>query len=127
MNLLTEAMPDALLIRVAESRIDAAVAIRFKDRMRELIGAATGRVVLDLSRVTFLDSSGLGAVVAVMKHLGPTRRLELAALTPPVAKVFRLTRMDSVFTIHSQVPEAAAPGVDADADADGASGLSRAG
>ena len=32
------------------------------------------------------------------------RRLELAALTPTVAKVFRLTRMDTVFTIHDSVP-----------------------
>ncbi len=58
------------------------------------------RVVLDLSSVGFLDSSGLGAVVAVMKALGPVRRLELSGLTPTVEKVFRLTRMDSVFIIH---------------------------
>jgi anti-sigma B factor antagonist len=55
--------------------------------------------------VHFLDSSGLGAVVGVMKLLAPERRLELAGLTPTVAKVFRLTRMDSVFTIHPALAE----------------------
>ena len=59
--------------------------------------------MLDLSRVGFLDSSGLGAVVAVMKLIGPNRKLELAGLTPNVDKVFRLTRMDSIFTIHPSV------------------------
>lgn len=96
---------EMLIVRVMESRIDAAVAIRFKDCMRELAAAPLPRVVLDLSRVMFLDSSGLGAVVAVMKLLGPDRKLELAALTPGVEKVFRLTRMDSVFPIHPEVPD----------------------
>ncbi|MFV0358382.1 STAS domain-containing protein [Tropicimonas sp.] len=91
---------DILRINVLGPRIDAACAIRFKDRLRELCADAPTRVVLDLGEVDFLDSSGLGAVVASMKHLGRERSLELAALTPKVAKVFRLTRMDSVFRIH---------------------------
>ena len=94
-----------LAILVNDDRIDAASAIQFKDRMRELTQGTTGRVVLDLAQVAFLDSSGLGAVVAAMKALGPDRPLELAGLTPTVQKVFRLTRMDSVFTIHPVLPD----------------------
>lgn len=105
MNLEAETRGDLLLVRVQEERIDAAAAIKFKDRMRELVQEPSSRVLLDLSRVTFLDSSGLGAVVAVMKLLGPDRRLELAGLGPVVRKVFKLTRMDRVFTIHDTVPD----------------------
>ncbi len=94
-----------LVIRVAEDRIDAASAIQFKERMRDLTQAQCSRVILDLAQVHFLDSSGLGAVVAVMKLLAPDRKLELAGLTPTVEKVFRLTRMDSIFTIHPAVVE----------------------
>lgn len=104
MNLATELQGDILVIRVMEDRIDAASAIQFKDRMRELAQTPSQRVVLDLSRVAFLDSSGLGAVVAVLKALGPQRKLELASLTPNVQKVFRLTRMEQVFTIHDHAP-----------------------
>ncbi|WP_136683390.1 STAS domain-containing protein [Falsirhodobacter xinxiangensis] len=103
MDLSAEVRDGALIVRVLEDRIDAASAIGFKDRMREVIADPSPVVVLDLSRVSFLDSSGLGAVVAVMKLVAP-RRLELAALSPTVAKVFRLTRMDSVFTIHADSP-----------------------
>jgi anti-sigma B factor antagonist len=91
---------DMRLIAVDASRIDAAVAIQFKDGLREMTMEGPMRVVLDLSQVSFIDSSGLGAVVAAMKQLEGGRRLELAALTPNVQKVFRLTRMDRVFTIH---------------------------
>ncbi|MDO8328427.1 MAG: STAS domain-containing protein [Cypionkella sp.] len=105
MELAAEQRGEILVVRAMDDRIDAAGAIQFKDQMRELTLAACPRVVLDMSRVAFLDSSGLGAVVAVMKALGPDRKLELASLTTTVQKVFRLTRMDSVFTIHDQVPE----------------------
>jgi anti-sigma B factor antagonist len=105
MDLRTEATDDLLIVRAMEDRIDAAGAIQFKEQMREICQNPQSRVMLDLSRVAFLDSSGLGAVVAVMKLLGPGRQLELAALTPTVAKVFRLTRMDTVFTIHNSVPD----------------------
>lgn len=104
MQIATETTSAGQIVRVLESRIDAAVAIRFKEDMRDVTAGGSGPVVLDLSKVEFLDSSGLGAVVAVMKLLAPDRKLELAGLTPTVAKVFRLTRMDGVFTIHTTPP-----------------------
>lgn len=101
MDFRIEAAEGGILIRVDAARIDAASAIAFKDGLRAITDRAAGRVVLDLGAVGFIDSSGLGAVVAAMKQLGGSRRLELAALTPGVQKVFRLTRMDSVFRIHA--------------------------
>ena len=101
---MAEQHGEILVVRAMQDRIDAAGAIQFKDKMRELTQTSSPRVVLDMSRVAFLDSSGLGAVVAVLKSLGPDRKLELSGLTATVQKVFRLTRMDSVFTIHDQIP-----------------------
>ena len=106
MNLQTDLQGDILLISVLDDRIDAASAIQFKEKMREIVEEPSARVVLDMSNVGFLDSSGLGAVVAVMKALGPLRPLELSSLTPTVEKVFRLTRMDTVFLIHKALPDA---------------------
>lgn len=105
MDLFAEALDGALVVRVGEARIDASIAIQFKDRMREITVQPAPRVVLDLSAVTFVDSSGLGAIVSVMKFLAPARKLELSGLTPNVQKVFHLTRMDSVFKIHAAFPE----------------------
>ena len=94
------------VITVEDNRIDAASAIRFKDEMRALTDAGPEHIVLDLSGVAFVDSSGLGAIVASMKQMGDGRRLDLAGLTPDVAKVFRLTRMDSIFVIHADMTAA---------------------
>lgn len=105
MELKLEQMDDALLVRVLEQRLDAAVAVQFKDAMRDLAPSAPPRVILDLASVRFLDSSGLGAVIGAMKALAP-KRLELAHLTPNVRKVFELTHMNRIFTIHPVLPVA---------------------
>jgi anti-sigma B factor antagonist len=106
MELLAQEGAGLLVIRALQDRIDAAGAIQFKDRMRDLTrDSPAQRVVLDMSQVAFLDSSGLGAVVAVLKALAPERKLELSGLTPTVQKVFRLTRMDTIFTIHDVLPD----------------------
>lgn len=104
MELTATALPDELIVTVAEPRIDAACAIRFKDHMRQLLMHPARRVVLDLSHVTFLDSSGLGALVAVRKFLSDGRELHLSGLTANVRRVFRLTRMDTVFSLIETAP-----------------------
>ncbi|QPM91623.1 STAS domain-containing protein [Pseudooceanicola algae] len=109
MNLTTVVQDGVTLVTVNAMRIDAAVAIRFKDLMREITRDCDGRVVLDLAQVDFIDSSGLGAIVAAMKQLEDGARLELATLRPNVDKVFRLTRMDTVFPIHDGVAAAVVP------------------
>lgn len=106
MDLIAEEHGDATVVRVEARRIDAAVAIQFKDEMRAISDEGAPVVILDLGEVDFLDSSGLGAVVAAMKHLGKERSLQLAALSPTVAKVLKLTCMDRVFTIHESVEAA---------------------
>jgi anti-sigma B factor antagonist len=97
---------NTLVVVVEDRRIDAAVAVRFKERMLELTESPKQRVVLDLSKVEFLDSSGLGAVVGSMKQLGRNRHLDLAGLTPTVDKVFRITRMNRVFRIYESAEAA---------------------
>lgn len=117
MEIVAHSLGTMLVARVEEDRIDAASAIRFKERMRELSRMPGNPVILDLSRVIFLDSSGLGAVVAVLKMLAPDRQLELSGLTTNVMKVFRLTRMDSIFTLHETLPPPSVPAADVMRDA----------
>lgn len=104
MDVTAEATPGGLVLRIEGARIDAAGVLAFKEGVRVATLQPGAPVILDLSPVVFLDSSGLGAIVAVMKMLGPDRPLHLAGITPNVAKVFRLTRMDSIFTILPEAP-----------------------
>jgi len=78
MNITSEMTGDLQILTVQEKRIDAVAAIQFKDTVRELTAQHDAGVVLDLSQVEFIDSSGLGAIVASMKQLGKERPLHLA-------------------------------------------------
>ena len=106
MQIETDVVPGGLVVRAMEPRLDAAGAVQFKDAIRALAADAPPRVILDMGRVQFLDSSGLGAVIGAMKLLAPQSKLELAALNPAVEKVFTLTRMDRIFVIHAAAPGA---------------------
>ncbi|MGB0960514.1 MAG: STAS domain-containing protein [Halocynthiibacter sp.] len=107
MDLSSEISDKIQIITVNDTRIDAAVAVQFKNDIRALADEDIDRLILNLEHVAFLDSSGLGAVVATLKLLNDRCSFELAGLTETVAKVFRLTRMDMVFTIHENAADAA--------------------
>lgn len=106
MNLTIEDYGTTRVLTLKESRLDAAIAGEFKDEARSAITDESHVMVLDLGEVSFIDSSGIGAIVGVMKQLGRERRMELCSLRPTVLKLFKLTRMDSVFVIHAGRDEA---------------------
>jgi len=100
MKFIVEDAGAHLQIKVTEARIDAAIATPFKDKLREIVVQHRKPVHLDMANVTFMDSSGLGAMIAVRKSLPDNLAMVLCAMTPNVERVFRLTRMDRVFVIR---------------------------
>jgi anti-anti-sigma factor len=65
-----------------------------------LLDEADRQVVLDLSGVTFLDSSGLGTLIGLQKHANRLRgHLALSGLTPQVQRIFAITHLADAFTI----------------------------
>lgn len=99
MQLTITSFEDKHIIKIGEARLDAVVATAFKDRIREALTEIGPNIVLDLEQVNFMDSSGLGAVIAVLKSLPEGYQLELCNLSRNVERVFRLTHMDSIFKI----------------------------
>jgi anti-sigma B factor antagonist len=104
--LSTDLRNNILVVRVEEKRIDASKAPAFKDQMTQCIESGQNQIVLDLSQVDFIDSSGLGALVTCLKRLGPRGSLAVAGATGAVSRLFALTRMDRVFALHPNVDSA---------------------
>jgi anti-sigma B factor antagonist len=81
-------------------------------RLREELAALPHRgtrVVVDLTGVTFLDSTGLGVLVDAMKRVrGGGGRMELVIDHEGVMKVFRITALTRMFTIHRTLEAALA-------------------
>lgn len=97
---------DVLVIRPAEARIDASVAAPLLERLRQEADGHEGRLVLDLSAVEFMDSSGLGVIVATHKRVIACGGLTLAAPREAVVRLLKLARLDRIMTITSELDEA---------------------
>ncbi|MBY8975507.1 STAS domain-containing protein [Rhodobacteraceae bacterium NNCM2] len=89
-----------LIVTPPGPRLDAAVATDFRSSMAEIIAAGEHRIQLDLSRVEFIDSAGLGSIIKVLKMIDRAGELELTGVKGVVYKVLKLTRMNRIFTIR---------------------------
>lgn len=87
------------VVALNESRLDASIAPEFKVQMEELINAGNKQIIMDLSSLTFMDSSSLGALVGILKCLGSDGKMIVVGVGGVVMDLFRLTRMDKVFTL----------------------------
>ncbi|GAB6036075.1 STAS domain-containing protein [Fundidesulfovibrio butyratiphilus] len=108
MNLIPQASSKATLVTLA-GRLDTNSVGRFKAALTEL--AEQGKVffVIDFSQLRFLDSSGLGALVSLLRLLGQKKGdIKLACLSPEVKSLFMLTRLNKVFDIFESVQSALA-------------------
>lgn len=99
---------NALIVTPLDERLDARVATDFKEQMAELIASGHTKIILDLSRVEFIDSSGLGAIVSSLKRMGGRGDLVVCGLQDTILTMFRLTRMDRVFQIFDDEQQAVA-------------------
>ena len=63
---------DVLVAKVLDGRIAADIAPRFKAHLAEYMTNGNRSIVLDLAAVTFIDSSGLGALVSSLKSMEQT-------------------------------------------------------
>jgi anti-sigma B factor antagonist len=97
---------DILVVLPLEKRIDASVSTEFKGKMVDWINQGNRRIVLDLSQVDFIDSSGLGAIVSSLKTIGNDGDLVVCCTRETVMSLFRLTRMNRVFQIFAAQTEA---------------------
>lgn len=87
--------------------IDVYTAPLVREKLDEQIQSGNADLVVDLSKVTFLDSTGLGVLVGRLK-LARTRggHLRLVGADDRVLKVFSITGLDKVFDLHPTVDSA---------------------
>jgi anti-sigma B factor antagonist len=97
--------PGVLNIQV-EGRLDAMVVGEFEDLADHILKTKPTGVVFDLEKATFLDSSGLSAIVKLYKSLNKLRtKIVFCRVPPPVMNLFKLTRLDIVFPLFENLEE----------------------
>jgi anti-sigma B factor antagonist len=100
----------ATVVKPLGSRLDIQIATEFGAELLQLINNGQHRVVIDLSDVDFIDSSGLGALVSALKKvktLETAGDVRLANVRPPVMSLLEIIRLHRVFSSYASVDEAA--------------------
>lgn len=88
-----------LVIELREDNLDASNVREFKDAVQAVIHDRT-KVVLDMTGVKFVDSSGLGALISCLRLLNGRRGdFKLCGMSKTVRALFELMRMHRVFNI----------------------------
>ena len=90
-----------------EGRLDLLSARDVRARLTEIVAAGQDRLVVDLAKVPFIDSSGLGALISVLKA---TRQaggdLRIACPDDQPLTVLKLTTLDRVLKPYATIEEA---------------------
>jgi anti-sigma B factor antagonist len=87
--------------------IDVATAPRLREQLITLVNEQRYHLVVDLTDVDFLDSTGLGVLIGALKRVRTHEGdLRIVATANRVVKVFDITGLDQVFSIHPDLDSA---------------------
>ena len=106
LSLETRHTDDVTIVSVG-GEIDVYTAPKLRDKVTELVGEGHYNLVIDMENVEFLDSTGLGVLVGGLKKVrAHDGSMEIVCNQDRLLKIFRITGLAKVFTIHDS--EAAA-------------------
>ncbi|WP_334141878.1 STAS domain-containing protein [Rhabdothermincola sp.] len=89
--------------------LDVATAPRLRQEAIRVVAEGNHRLVIDLGGVDFLDSTGLGVIIGILKRVrSHSGELTVVGLTPKVRKVFEVTRVLEILPIFDTVDDAMA-------------------
>ena len=107
MEIATEELGEGRAVLRVEGRLNLVTAPELRAAVERAVAAGTPRVVIDLSAVTFIDSSGLGMVIAGLKHARQAGgELRIAAAGEQVRMVLELTKLNRILRPYDTVDEA---------------------
>jgi anti-sigma B factor antagonist len=108
MKIEAEKLNGILVLTPYDPIIDASSAADFKGQLVTWIQEGNFRILLDLSNIEFIDSSGLGAIISLLKLLAGKGDIALCCIRDQVMSLFKLTRMDRIFRIYPSSADALA-------------------
>ncbi len=92
-----------------KGRLDLNSSSKLKEQIKGYLSEGTIKLVLDMNDVDFINSSGLGTLVSILKDVRMVKgRLVLCNLAQYVQEIFEITQLSHIFDMYSTEEEAAA-------------------
>jgi len=108
LTLTTREVDGHTLVAVG-GEIDVYTAPKLRDKISELVAAGNHSLIIDMEKVDFLDSTGLGVLVGGLKKVrAQDGTMSLICNQDRLLKIFRITGLAKVFTIYTSEQDALA-------------------
>lgn len=105
---VSETEYDGTVVLRVEGEVDVSTAPELRERLLSIVDGDCHLAVVDLSNVSFVDSTALGVLVSGAKRLrGAGGDLRLVVTQPRISKVFEITGLTDVFPLYPSIEEAA--------------------
>jgi anti-sigma B factor antagonist len=95
----------ATSVVAVEGELDLASAPQLKRELADAVRAGSRRLIIDLSAVTFIDSTALGVLVSLQKNLHDDAHLAIVGAEGDVLQIFELTGLDATFEMFPSFEE----------------------
>ena len=107
MSFVVNQSDDVLIITLEESRATVDISGKFKEQIINEVENGKTKLIIDLTKVEYVDSSFLGALIAGLKRATMKNGdMKLVGLQSPVREMFDLTRLYRIFDIYESMEEA---------------------
>ncbi|MGA8988341.1 STAS domain-containing protein [Aeromicrobium sp.] len=104
---LTSHTEDDFQIIEVGGEIDVYTAPKLREAIAASIDAGHTRLVIDVRKVDFLDSTGLGVLVGALKRVrADGGSLDIVCTQERILKIFEITGLDKVFGLHTTIEQA---------------------
>lgn len=91
----------SICLITVEGEVDLATVDTLKMALEEAAGATGTSVIVDLTSVSYMDSSGFAALLEAARHMkAQSGALHLAGCNPNIARMMEITRLNTVFALH---------------------------
>lgn len=104
MNVKKENINNVLVLTIVDKDANLSKSEQFKDLVLQEIESGSIRMIVSFKNVDYIDSSFLGALVAILKKLVPLKgKLALSDLNSDIINLFELTRLDKIFDLKDSL------------------------
>jgi anti-sigma B factor antagonist len=108
MNLKFDNSNGILIVNINELKFTNMFASEFRDKLEELINEGNYRILINLEKINYMDSSALGSIVSVFNHLNEIStlnneksRLAICSLNKNVEFLFNMLRINGIIDIYA--------------------------
>jgi anti-sigma B factor antagonist len=109
MNFKTTTKNNVTILRLQDSRLDNTLAADLKAHLLVMIEQGEKNILIDLAKVDYADSSGLGAILFGIRQARPVSgKIKLVNLKPRVLSLIKIAKLDNVIEAYDNEAEALA-------------------